>query len=382
MLRSSCFTITVIASASLAARTHAQMPAGIPKWRLTEDWRVGGDVDGPYSFDANHGLGLLPSGGLVHYDYKASKLFFLDSIGRSVRATGRKGGGPGEFDGANGFVIDSNGNVVVNDRFNTRFSRFRSNGDFAGVTLIAGSRYSDANDWDATFLRDGRLVETIGMLGAIPGRVSKTLLWSADLKRSQEIRQRDCIPVAGAFEAHYTEMRTAQGQLILYDKIPMSSPDRPTAIDPAGYIWEPLSFNSNQIVRRPIAGCTVLATVTLSGARVTVPPALVERAKESATELAKRLGAQPPVVPSWSSTFPWYDTLHVDKVGNLWVERTVGVGKSQVDIYSTAGVLLARLAGAVPVNMRGPIIITKDHLYGLQSDADGVRSLVALSIVR
>ncbi len=52
---------------------------------------------------------------------------------RHVRTWGRKGTGPGEFDGPLGITLDSAGNLWVADGYNHRLQRFSRDGDFLGV---------------------------------------------------------------------------------------------------------------------------------------------------------------------------------------------------------------------------------------------------------
>src|SRR5690349_12125183 len=88
--------LPVAAALLLAACADKSVPQ-IPQWRLVEEWRVGGEADGPHSFVFNLGLAQLPNGGFVHFDFKSHKLHFLDAQGKPLRSVGRQGGGPGEF---------------------------------------------------------------------------------------------------------------------------------------------------------------------------------------------------------------------------------------------------------------------------------------------
>ena len=109
---------TAILLVSIPAISNAQQPA---TWRLVEEWRVGGEPDGPHSFDALFGFARLPNGNLVHFDYKTEQLHFLDAKGTPLKSVGRKGSGPGETRLANGFAVMPNGRIVMNDRGNSRF---------------------------------------------------------------------------------------------------------------------------------------------------------------------------------------------------------------------------------------------------------------------
>ena len=120
---------TMLALLTWASVAIAQKPT---KWRLVEDWRVGGDVDGAHSFGDVRGMGVLPSGGIVFMDYKDEQVHFLDAKGRPVHTVGRKGAGPGEFQQANGLAVSSEGIIMVNDPGNNRFTLLAANGATTG----------------------------------------------------------------------------------------------------------------------------------------------------------------------------------------------------------------------------------------------------------
>ena len=83
-----------------------------------------GGRGGPHSFDFSLGLGLQPDGGVVHLDWKAERLYFLDAKGQPLRTVGREGSGPGEFRMPTGLVVLPDGGVIVRDLQNG-FIHFR-----------------------------------------------------------------------------------------------------------------------------------------------------------------------------------------------------------------------------------------------------------------
>lgn len=68
-------------------------------------------------------------GRLVLLDAKEHKLYLISKDGKKFKATGRKGGGPGELMGPKKLTIDATGSVIVFDSQLRRFSWFRVQGD-------------------------------------------------------------------------------------------------------------------------------------------------------------------------------------------------------------------------------------------------------------
>jgi len=77
----------------------------------------------------------LPTGEIALLDYKASKVFILDSAGTLQSSFGRPGKGPGEFLMARGFALHAD-TIAVFDIGNGRLSNFRRDGAFAGTRLL------------------------------------------------------------------------------------------------------------------------------------------------------------------------------------------------------------------------------------------------------
>ena len=88
----------------------AQVPS---QWRLVEEWRVGGAVDGPHSFTNVRSLVVQPDGRLVVLESKDQQVHCLSARGEPMRTVGRKGAGPGEFRNANGLVVTPSDQILV-----------------------------------------------------------------------------------------------------------------------------------------------------------------------------------------------------------------------------------------------------------------------------
>ena len=172
----------------LAAGSGAQQPA---RWRMVEEWRVGGAADGPHFLGDPRGLGATKAGGVVVLEYKDQQVHFLDTRGQPVRTVGRRGAGPGEFQQANGLRVAPNGEVVVNDPSNNRFTVLGPSGDLVRTVPLQPWGYGAS--WDAYFNKGGRLDEEIRIRA--PGATSSTgarRVWREDLAAADTVMPAVC----------------------------------------------------------------------------------------------------------------------------------------------------------------------------------------------
>jgi DNA-binding beta-propeller fold protein YncE len=67
--------------------------------------------------------------------YGNSRVVKFSPKGKYLKAWGKKGSGPGEFDTPHGIAIDAKGNVYVAERLNNRVQVFDSEGRFLAQWL-------------------------------------------------------------------------------------------------------------------------------------------------------------------------------------------------------------------------------------------------------
>src|SRR5262245_49269584 len=137
---------TVLAAAFplvFAQTALAQQPA---QWRLVQDWRVGGEVDGAHSFTDARAMIVLTDGRVVVLEAKDQKVYLLSARGDSLKTIGGKGGGPGEFTNANGVVVGPKGEIFVNDSRNARITVLSNTGEL--VRTIPSVPWGAVNKWD------------------------------------------------------------------------------------------------------------------------------------------------------------------------------------------------------------------------------------------
>ena len=90
---------------------------------------VGGD--GPDTFNGPCDVAVAANGDIFVADgHVNARVVKFDKDGRFVKAWGKKGEGPGEFNLPHTIVIDSRGRVLVGDRSNNRIQVFDQDGNF------------------------------------------------------------------------------------------------------------------------------------------------------------------------------------------------------------------------------------------------------------
>lgn len=89
---------------------------------------------GPDTLDRPAGVVIAPNGDIFvadgHGGAAASRVVKFSKAGRFIKAWGKKGSAPGEFDGLHTIAIDSKGRLFVGDRGNNRFQIFDQDGNF------------------------------------------------------------------------------------------------------------------------------------------------------------------------------------------------------------------------------------------------------------
>ncbi|MGE0442288.1 MAG: hypothetical protein AB7L66_11265 [Gemmatimonadales bacterium] len=142
-----------------------------PVWGEVVPWRIGpeplldlGSADGeePYLFDYVETALRQADGTIVVANAGSGELRFFDSTGRFVRSAGRRGGGPGEFDGGSSVHIwlTAGGSIVANDAGNRRVHVFDSAGALRGSILLTPPPEQSRPSIQDVFPNGDWLVET------------------------------------------------------------------------------------------------------------------------------------------------------------------------------------------------------------------------------
>jgi len=90
--------------------------------------------DGPDTFNAPSDILIAPNGDIFvadgHGGDTNARIVKLSKDGKFIKAWGKKGSGPGEFDTPHGLAMDSAGRLFVADRSNSRVQVFNQDGGF------------------------------------------------------------------------------------------------------------------------------------------------------------------------------------------------------------------------------------------------------------
>jgi hypothetical protein len=142
---------------TLVVRTSGDVPTEA-EWQLVEQWRAGSaDGDAATSFSAVHSMGITDDGHVLVFDQGGPVLRRYAPDGALVRAIGRKGSGPGEYDRVNGVTVRSDGHVVLWDGAgNSRLNVYAPNDSFVAQWASPISGFNTSNQ-SLTALRDNRV---------------------------------------------------------------------------------------------------------------------------------------------------------------------------------------------------------------------------------
>ena len=372
---------SVLASVVVAQTSANRQPA---QWRLLQEWKVGGEADGPHSLDYIGAVHELPNGYIVHFDYKTGRFHMLGDGGKPVRSFGRLGAGPGEVRNPTGFAVQRDGAIVVNDLGNRRFTIFGSSGDFLrSVPFASGTRASQGQDsWRGVFLDDGRLFERVRFTGFRPeDNPWVARAWDPRLTSVRELAGSAC-PNESADTVARVALRRADGQLIQYLPLPYGAPSLTKAVDPTGFEWRYRGRPSNEIAKYRIGTCEVAATIRLEGEASTVTPAEKDAASNFLTAQARQAGATGPDLTRIPATKPYFESINVDADGNVWVERLWPNLRRNFEVFNKSGVLIARVNINLPLRVSGHAAFGKDRILGLVVDQDNLTYLISLRVVR
>ena len=111
--------------------------------QLVREWSIGSvEGDTPYSFGQITEVVVGPENDVFVFDRQPRLLSQFDSTGKFVRSIGRRGQGPGEYEGTNGLGVHRDGKIALWD-FGNRINFYTPAGEPIGSTPVpGGGRYS------------------------------------------------------------------------------------------------------------------------------------------------------------------------------------------------------------------------------------------------
>jgi hypothetical protein len=375
---------SLLAAFAATVPATAQQPA---RWRLVEEWRVGGAVQGPHAFDNVRDIDALPGGRLIVLEGKDQQLHIL-------------GSGPGEFRGATGVAVAPDGSFIVNDNQNSRFTLFTASGDPIRTVTRPGMG-AVSGPWVAQIDRDGRLSEFANVLRRLPDREFQSWparrVWNADLSRADTTVTAECpnAPLSSQWDFAYRVMNA--NNTYWQAAYPWIRPSVREAPAGDGSYWTGVGLSYRRIHRTLLASCNPIAAVELGGSAIAIPRAVRAPYQAGLRRTAEGQGGNPnrPDPEKVPQALPPFEALATDAAGRLWVERFTGAGlhfgeggsstvsgERRFEVYSFAGERVAELAVPARVTVRRPVAITQDRLYAFVPDDDDVLHLVAFRIER
>ena len=134
--RSSILAVVVVTLAvqPVAAQDTVRVRADNPPlWganvRLVEELAIG-ELDGPkeYAFGRIYHAAPDRDGSFFLFDASDNQIRHYDARGRFTGLIGRKGGGPGEYQGVGGMMVNASGSLVVFDPGSRRVTHFGPDG--------------------------------------------------------------------------------------------------------------------------------------------------------------------------------------------------------------------------------------------------------------
>lgn len=127
---------------TIVARVAGEVPAERIR-QLVEELRIQPGAEDTTLFTQAWSFVVAPDGRMIVPDDGASRIFIFDETGKLVRAIGRKGAGPGEFNQFNGTRVLPDGRLAVLDVGNARISFFSVTGELETSWRVPTGFYSN-----------------------------------------------------------------------------------------------------------------------------------------------------------------------------------------------------------------------------------------------
>ena len=295
----------------------------------------------------------------------------FDSVGRYVRTIGRKGGGPGEFQGANGLAIDPAGQLWVIDPRARRYSVF----DSAGRLVNTHPREVQDFGW---MWRGGFAAGDLWDSWRVSSRANPTPQRTAFFRFDSIAGYTDSL-LLPPFSEDYYNLASDRGIVMHSWVVPFSAWEI-AALDQRGFVWRAVT-DQYRIVQFSLGDDTV-RLVTREYHPVPVTGEDRERALSGEFDSADRAQVRPDPgrIPDHEPAL--IDVL-VDDRGDLWVVP-LGEGEGSgfgLDVFDAEG----RYLGKVEAPMTGwrvvpRAVIRGDALYCVERDSLDVPYVVRLRI--
>ena len=113
---------------TLVVRGRGDIPATATRG-LVAEWKTGEQVEIGDITD----IAIAPDGRVYLWDIQTPAVWQLSADGKQIKQVGRKGAGPGEYDGVNGITVRPDGKLISWDAGNTRVNVYGPDGQSQGT---------------------------------------------------------------------------------------------------------------------------------------------------------------------------------------------------------------------------------------------------------
>ncbi len=320
-----------------------------PQWADGEGWRLSatpelsiGELDGDpeYQLFQVYDARRLSDGRIVVANAGSSELRFYDGKGKFKGTAGRKGGGPGEFQGLADVWTLAGDSLLTYDFRNNRISFFEPGGEYVrSFQLLSLTGGKSSPSLVAPFA-DGSLLIRARTMEFTPQT-------EGGLRRDSVLYLR-CDPAGalldsvGWFPGPEWYVKAEEGMMAASSRAFGRSPVA-TAFAGAFYFgssdsYEIARYDSNGQLQRLIRRTHESLEVTPEDMELWIEERLADVDDENQKTFWERLYADMPV----PQTMPAYERLIVDDEGSVWVEdyRRPGDAQPRWTVFDSAGVML------------------------------------------
>lgn len=314
----------------------------VPLRHAEVDLRIGSvEGEGADLFGSVSGLELDAAGRIYVSDIQAHEIRVFREDGTHSFTIGRHGSGPGEMDSPCCLAFAPDGRLWVRDNGNARYVGFAVGQDGAEPVATARMNHGDANRHvTTTFSADGHLID-IGTRPDPSTGEPQTVLFH--LGESGEVEREVIAPRPEDPDGlvHAVPVTMGEIQMTRYFHQPYG-PLHVTAYGPEGSHAD--AVTATYRVRWYSGDGSLLRTISDPDA---VGPELTPEQRARADSMiagdAAMAGASMPFgVPDRHAVIA---SLHFDKSGQLWVERTTLPGDRRLaDVYDPSGELVMRVS--------------------------------------
>lgn len=327
-------------------------------WRLVEDLRIGKlDGEGPEVFGRVAALDVDSAGRIYVFDGYSGDLRVFGPDGRFLWSFGRRGTGPGEFEGVIGMSVAPNGSIWLVDAMLNRYTVIEP--DTFRVFPRPAPLYR--LPWLGGLVSDNTLIDS----AMIPGESgSKEVLIIVDDRGTVM----DSLPIASpSISIPSAGMMT------------FSFPYAPKILrtfDRRGYVWLAVT-HEYRLTQLTFEGDTTMVVERDHRPRP-LNDAQKDTVRRYASELRSRFGVsvRASMLPETGPILKWFV---VDDRGYLWVCRATSELCSHLDVFDADGRFLGEVS--LPFSILGKAVVRHGNFYAVAEGELGEPVIVRARIV-